>query len=118
MTYSGLPITHSSPHGSVGLLRRRVTATKTPILFGGNTLDNLNIFIVDDDEDFAESLADIFELEGHKCELAHDGETAFKRFNESDFDLTFMDVKLPGYQKGKTRCQGSYDDRLQRRRTP
>ena len=57
---------------------------------------NLNIFIVDDDVDFAESLADIFELEGHKCELAYDGETAFKRFNESDFDLTFMDVKLPG----------------------
>ena len=59
-------------------------------------MDHLNIFIVDDDVDFAESLADIFELEGHKCELAHDGETALKRFNESDFDLIFMDVKLPG----------------------
>jgi DNA-binding response OmpR family regulator len=59
-------------------------------------MENLNIFIVDDDADFAESLADIFELEGHKCELAYDGETAFKRFNESDFDLTFMDVRLPG----------------------
>ena len=59
-------------------------------------MDNLNIFIVDDDTDFAESLADIFELEGHKCELAHDGETAIKRLRESDYDLTFMDVKLPG----------------------
>ncbi|MBN1832449.1 MAG: response regulator [Deltaproteobacteria bacterium] len=59
-------------------------------------MGNLNIFIVDDDVDFAESLADIFELEGHKCELAYDGETALKRFKENDFDLTFMDVKLPG----------------------
>jgi two-component system response regulator HydG len=59
-------------------------------------MDSLNIFIVDDDADFAESLADIFELEGHKCELAYDGETALKLFNETDFDLTFMDVKLPG----------------------
>ena len=59
-------------------------------------MDSLNIFIVDDDADFAESLADVFELEGHKCELAHDGETAIKRLRESDYDLTFMDVKLPG----------------------
>lgn len=59
-------------------------------------MKRLNIFIVDDDADFAESLADIFELEGHKCELAYDGEAALKRFIENDFDLTFMDVKLPG----------------------
>jgi DNA-binding NtrC family response regulator len=59
-------------------------------------MDSLNIFIVDDDVDFAESLADIFELEGHKCEVAFDGETALNRFKKKDYDLTFMDVKLPG----------------------
>ena len=59
-------------------------------------MDNLDIFIVDDDVDFAESLADIFELEGHKCEVAFDGETALNRFKKRDYDLTFMDVKLPG----------------------
>jgi DNA-binding response OmpR family regulator len=65
-------------------------------LIGDNIVKSLNIFIVDDDADFAESLVDIFELEGHRCELAYDGETALKRFKESDFDLIFMDVKLPG----------------------
>lgn len=59
-------------------------------------MKNLNIFIVDDDVDFAESLADIFEMEGHTCEMAHDGEAALEKFKEKNFDLTFMDIKLPG----------------------
>jgi DNA-binding response OmpR family regulator len=53
------------------------------------------IFIVDDNQDFAESLADILELEGYQVELAFDGETAIKKFREQNFDITFMDVKLP-----------------------
>jgi len=54
------------------------------------------ILIVDDDGDHAESLADILELQGHEVELADSGETALLRFAETDFDLIFMDVKLPG----------------------
>lgn len=56
----------------------------------------LQIFIVDDNQDFAESLADILELDGHQVELAFDGETAVEKFREQSFDITFMDVKLPG----------------------
>lgn len=59
-------------------------------------MDGLQIFIVDDDVDFAESLAEILELEGHACEMAHDGEAALEKYKEKDFDLTFMDIKLPG----------------------
>ncbi len=59
-------------------------------------MKSLNIFIVDDDRDFAESLADIFEIEGHKCEMAHDGEAAINKLVEKDFDLTFMDIKMSG----------------------
>lgn len=59
-------------------------------------MKSMNIFIVDDDEDFAESLADIFEMEGHTCEMAHNGETAIEKFKEKDFDLTFMDIKMSG----------------------
>lgn len=59
-------------------------------------MKSLNIFIVDDDMDFAESLADIFEMEGHTCKMAHDGETAIARFKEEQFDLAFMDIKMPG----------------------
>lgn len=54
------------------------------------------IFIVDDDRDHAESLADILELRGYEVEVAFTGEDAIERFREVDFDLVFMDVKLPG----------------------
>ncbi len=59
-------------------------------------MKSLKIFVVDDDRDFAESLVDIFEMEGHKCEMANDGETAVKILTEKDFDLTFMDIKMSG----------------------
>lgn len=56
----------------------------------------IRILIVEDDRDHAESLADILEMRGHDVELAHTGEQAFRRFCEADFDITLMDVKLPG----------------------
>jgi len=55
----------------------------------------LSIFIVDDDQDFAESLAEILTGAGHRVELCFDGETAVRIFQEKEFDITFMDVKLP-----------------------
>ncbi len=54
------------------------------------------IFVVDDDRDFAESLAELLEIRGHEVALAFSGEEAVQRFQDQDFDVTFMDVKLPG----------------------
>ena len=54
------------------------------------------IFIVDDDVDHAESIADILALHGHQVEMAHTGEDAVKRYAQGPFDVTLMDVKLPG----------------------
>lgn len=54
------------------------------------------ILIVDDDRDNAESIADILAMHGHEVELAFTGEEAIRRFAERAFDLTLMDVKLPG----------------------
>jgi two-component system response regulator HydG len=59
-------------------------------------MSSLKIFIVDDNQDFAESLADLLKLDGHHVELAFDGETAIENFHNKDYDITFMDVKLPG----------------------
>ena len=62
----------------------------------------LRVFIVDDDQDFAKSLALLIRRRGHEVELAYSGEAAIERFrqqdasNERPFDITFMDVKLPG----------------------
>ncbi len=56
----------------------------------------LRIFIVDDDRDFAESLGDVLEPQGHTVVLAYSGEEAVQRFETEDFDITFMDVRMPG----------------------
>lgn len=54
------------------------------------------IFVVDDDQDHAESIADLLAMHGYEVEVAFSGEEGVARFRESDFDLTLMDVKLPG----------------------
>jgi DNA-binding response OmpR family regulator len=59
-------------------------------------MNPLRVFIVDDDRDFAESLALLIEGRGYEVELAFSGEDAIARFREQDFDITFMDVTLPG----------------------
>ncbi len=59
-------------------------------------MKNLNIFIVDDDPDFAEGIGLTLELEGHHVTYAVSGEEAVRKFLDEDIDLTFMDVRMPG----------------------
>lgn len=59
-------------------------------------MKRLRIFVVDDDRDFAESLADVLESRGHAVDLAFSGEEAVRRFRDHHYDITFMDVRLPG----------------------
>ncbi len=56
----------------------------------------LSKLIVDDDPDFGQSLANFLRLEDHEVELAFDGEAAVEKFRTRDFDVAFLDVKLPG----------------------
>ena len=60
-------------------------------------MKNLRILVVDDDQDFAEGIADALELLGHEIAVAHSGEEALETFSETEFDVTFMDIKLPGW---------------------
>jgi DNA-binding response OmpR family regulator len=59
-------------------------------------MNKLRIFVVDDDRDFAESLADVLRLDGHEVDTAYTGEEAVTKYPRQHYDLTFMDVKLPG----------------------
>jgi two-component system, NtrC family, response regulator HydG len=54
------------------------------------------ILVVDDDKDHAESIADLLNLRGYGVEAAHSGEDALELFARHPFDLTILDVKLPG----------------------
>lgn len=56
----------------------------------------LDIQIVDDDQDLAESLAEFMELGGHHVRRAHSGMEAIEQFRDFRFDLVFMDIKMPG----------------------
>src|SRR5579863_3959427 len=54
------------------------------------------ILVIDDDRDHAESIVDILSMRGYEVEAAFSGEAGVKVFREEDFDIIFMDVKLPG----------------------
>jgi two-component system response regulator HydG len=57
---------------------------------------SLNILVLDDHVEVAESLGEILELERHKVTLVHDGLSAVSAFREHNFDLAFFDIKMPG----------------------
>jgi DNA-binding response OmpR family regulator len=53
------------------------------------------ILVIDDDRDHAESIVDILSMRGYQVEAAFSGEAGVKAFRDEDFDIVFMDVKLP-----------------------
>jgi len=55
----------------------------------------VRIMIVDDDLDLAESLADLLKVFGYEVAIATNGRDALQRAQTSDFDITFMDVRMP-----------------------
>ena len=56
----------------------------------------LRILVVDDDADAADSLAELFELEGHEVTVAYCGDEAVQSYQNTDFDVAFMDIMMPG----------------------
>ena len=56
----------------------------------------MDIIVVDDSRDFAETMADILRLNGHNADVAFSGEAAVSLFEKKKFDIAFIDVKLPG----------------------
>ena len=54
------------------------------------------ILLVDDEKEFASTLADRLNLRGFCASVALDGESALARINTEHFDLALLDVMLPG----------------------
>jgi DNA-binding response OmpR family regulator len=59
-------------------------------------MSHARILVVDDDADFAETMADVLTLSGHEVTIAGTGEDAVRLARQQHFDICFMDVKLPG----------------------
>ncbi len=59
-------------------------------------MTKLKILVIDDDQDFAESLALVLEGRGYQVDVGHTGEEAIRKFRGNDFDIALIDVKLPG----------------------
>lgn len=55
----------------------------------------LKILIVDDDEDFADGLMEVFELDGHEPAMAYTGQAAIAAVRDRRFDAVLIDIGLP-----------------------
>lgn len=58
--------------------------------------DHLNIVIADDNEDAAEVLSTLLQLEGHATHVVHDGVAAVKSIAAILPDLALIDIGMPG----------------------
>ena len=58
-------------------------------------MSRANVMIVDDDRDLAESLAELLEMSGYSVTTAANGREAVVGHGAGDFDVTFMDVRMP-----------------------
>ncbi|HET9864927.1 MAG TPA: response regulator, partial [Steroidobacteraceae bacterium] len=80
---------------------RAAVPTPAPNAVRDGRAPSRRILLADDNRDAAESLAIILRLEGHDVELAHDGATALRLFEERRPDVALLDIGMPrtnGYE--------------------
>ena len=58
-------------------------------------MKSAHVLIVDDDRDFAESLGLLVELIGNISQVVFNGQMAVKEFKKNNFDICFIDIKMP-----------------------
>ncbi|MBC8037708.1 MAG: response regulator [Rhizobiales bacterium] len=56
----------------------------------------LNILVLDDDAENADSLAELFAMDDHKVIVAYNGQEAIEAFSLNRVDVGFFDVMMPG----------------------
>ena len=74
---------------------------RTPATPAAHEESPLRVLIVDDNEDAADSLADILRLLGHHAEVAYSGMQALQLAADVDADVILLDIGLPemdGYE--------------------
>ncbi len=56
----------------------------------------LNVLVLDDDAENADSIAELFESDDHKVIVAYNGQEAIEAFSHNKVDVGFFDVMMPG----------------------
>jgi len=59
-------------------------------------MKKLKVLLVDDEEQFVETLADRLEMRDLDATIAHDGEEALSAVKEQEPDVIVLDLKMPG----------------------
>lgn len=59
-----------------------------------------NILIAEDDPDQSDMLRDVLEQEGYGVETAFNGDTAYAKLLDHDYDLVILDNRMPGFNGG------------------
>ncbi len=54
------------------------------------------ILVIDDERSIRNTLKDILEFEKHKVDLAEDGKVGLAMAQTTNYDLVFLDIKMPG----------------------
>ena len=62
----------------------------------GEYMSGSKVLIVDDEQIFADTLAQIFQNEGYECRAVYSAEEAIETVAEWEPQLTIVDVMLPG----------------------
>ncbi|MEM9488879.1 MAG: response regulator transcription factor [Myxococcota bacterium] len=65
----------------------------------------MNILIVEDNPDLAESVADFFEAKGDTAHIAGDADEAEHALDGRTFDAAIIDIMLPGGRSGVQLCR-------------
>jgi CheY-like chemotaxis protein len=58
--------------------------------------DGIRVLVVDDNEDIAEALSALLNLQGCQVRIAHRGSVGLELADEFEPDLVFLDIGLPG----------------------
>lgn len=54
------------------------------------------ILVIDDDIHIRKVFKMVLEAEDYEVDAAESGEEGIKKFSEKDYDLTFLDIRMPG----------------------
>ena len=54
------------------------------------------VLVVDDDQVVGQSFERVLNAKGYKVDTAMSGREAFEKYAGADFDMVFMDLKMPG----------------------